>query len=191
MLVTIGIGASGGAAPFAGAQDGPPEATPSDCPATTPEETTELVRRFIDEVYVGRDASRVDAFLSGDFNRANPARPHSNEPGNADDAARVERSLAEFPDHQSTIEALIGEDDIVVVMMRISGTHQGDFADLGVPATVRPAAWRWVIVWRVACGQLVENRVVTDRLTQYRQLGSVTDDELAAIDTPTAATPTP
>jgi predicted ester cyclase len=187
-VVTLGIGARGDTSPLAVAQDATPAA---ECPATTPEENKDLVRRFVEEVYTQRDPSRVDAFLADDFNRTSPHRPHTNEPGNADDAARVERSLVEFPDYESTIEELIAEDDKVMVLMRIRGTHQGDFADLGVEATGRAAEWWSVIIWRVECGLLAENWVVTDRLTTYRHLGIITDDELATVGTPTVATPVP
>jgi hypothetical protein len=44
---------------------------------------------------------------------------------------------------------------------------------------------------RSKCGKLAENIVVTDRLTEYRQLGVITDDELATAEEPTAATPMP
>jgi predicted ester cyclase len=184
-------GAVGPLAPRVGAQVATPTAATADCPATTPEENKALVRRFMEAVYFDHGPSRVGEFLADDFNRNNPARPHRNEFGVADDAARVARTLAEFPDAQSTIEALIAEGDQVVVLLRIHATNLGPIADLGVPATGRVADWESVIIWRVACGKLAENWVVTDRLTEYRQLGIITDDELASVGTPTVATPVP
>ena len=46
-------------------------------------------------------------------------------------------------------------------------------------------------IWRVKCGQIVENWIVQDNLTMLRQLGTITDDELATVGTPTVATPEP
>jgi predicted ester cyclase len=129
--------------------------------------------------------------LAEDFNRTNPARPHQSAPGLADDVARIERSLTEFSDLHGTIEDLIAEGDEVAVRLRMEGTQEGAFADLGAPATDRPAPWESVIICRVECGKLAENWVVTDRLTEYRQLGIITDDELATVGTPTVATPVP
>jgi hypothetical protein len=43
----------------------------------------------------------------------------------------------------------------------------------------------------VACGQSAELWIVQDNLAMLRQLGIVTDDELATAGTPTVATPTP
>jgi len=48
-----------------------------------------------------------------------------------------------------------------------------------------------LVVWRVACGQLAENWIVQGNLTMLRQLGVITDEELASVGTPTVATPTP
>jgi hypothetical protein len=38
---------------------------------------------------------------------------------------------------------------------------------------------------------LAENWVVTNRLSDYRPLGIIADDELASVGTPTVATPIP
>jgi hypothetical protein len=48
-----------------------------------------------------------------------------------------------------------------------------------------------IVIWRVACGKLAENWAVAGRLTELRQLGIVTDDELSTVGTPTVATPAP
>lgn len=187
-LVIVFLGS--GRAPML-AQEASPAASPAGCPTTTPEENADLVRRYVEEVYNQHNAARADDLLAEHFNRTNPARPHQNEPGNADDVARVQRSLDEFPDLSGTIDDLVAEGDEVWVLVTMRGTHQGAFADLGAAATGKRAEWSAVYIWRVECGLLVESRVVTDRLSEYRQLGIVTDDELATAGTPTVATPVP
>jgi predicted ester cyclase len=79
----------------------------------------------------------------------------------------------------------------VTVLMTITGANEGALEDLGVAATGRRAECQSVVIWRVECGLLVENWVVTDRLTEYHQLGIISDDELATAGTPTVATPVP
>ena len=171
------------------AQEATPGASSTDCPTTTPEENTELVRRYVDEVYNAHNPAAADAFLAEDFNRNNPARPHQNEPGNADDMARVQRSLDEFPDLSGTINAIIAQGDQVAALVTMRGTHQGDFEDLGVAATGQPAEWQAAYFWRFECGLMAESWVVTDRLSEYKQLGIIADDELA--DAEAMATPAP
>jgi steroid delta-isomerase-like uncharacterized protein len=187
LLVVVGTGVSAtGALPIL-AQD----ATPTACAATTPEQNIDLVRRYIEMVYVKHDPQAAAQFLADDFNRSNPARAHQNEPGTADDVARVQRSLSEFPDLSGTIDDIFASGDRVVVRLTVGGTQQGAFADLGAPATGRPAQWSMIVIWRIACGKLAENWVVADRLTELRHLGIVTDDELSTVGTPTVATPAP
>ena len=72
-----------------------------------------------------------------------------------------------------------------------SGTQDGPLPQFGAPATGRPMARESLVVWRVACGELAENWIVQDNLTMLRQLGIITDEELATAGTPTVATPTP
>ena len=72
-----------------------------------------------------------------------------------------------------------------------SGTQEGPFPQWDAPATGRPMARESLVVWRVECGQLAENWIVQDNLTMLRQLGIITDDELATAGTPTVATPEP
>jgi hypothetical protein len=45
--------------------------------------------------------------------------------------------------------------------------------------------------YRVACGTIAEGWVLPDNLTMLRQLGIITDEELADAGTPTVATPAP
>lgn len=188
MLGVLVAGSLGAARPGA-AQDATPATTA--CPATTPEQNAALVRGYVEAVYLGHDPSRVGEFLADDFNRNNPARPHQNQPGTADDVARVQRSLTEFPDLSATIDDMIASDDMVVVRLTYRGTQQGEFADIGAPATGRQAEWQAIVIWRVECGKLAENWTIADRLVELRQLGIITDDELTTTGTPTGATPVP
>ena len=187
VLVTIVLV---GCAPLlpAAAQDATPAA---DCPATTPEENKALVRRYF-EAHNERNPAAVAELLSDDFVRNNVAFPQQDQPsGAADDVARVEAWLATFPDLQISIEELIAEGDIVMTYQVWRGTQDGPIPQWGAPATGRPMAREATSLWRVECGQLAEVSVVVDNLTMLRQLGIITDDELATAGTPTVATPVP
>lgn len=184
----IGAILGGGQGHRTGAQVGTPAA---DCPTTTPEHNKELVRRYFEEVYNGRNLDLVDDLLADDFGRTNPAQPHTNQPGNDDDAQRVRAWFDDFPDLTLTVDDLIAEHDRVAVRLTWRGTQAGALDAFGAPATGRPAEWSVFVFYRIACGQLVENWVVLDYLTMLRQLGIVADDELTDVATPTVATPTP
>ena len=76
-----------------------------------------------------------------------------------------------FPDLRYTVEALIGEGDMVAVLYTWQGTHSGDLA--GFPPTGRSVTTMGMIVCRVASGRIVEQWDVDDRLSVMQQLGLI------------------
>ena len=192
MVVLVGLLVLGGGQSRLGATRGAtPEASPPGCPTTTPDQNQDLVRRYWDEVYNGRQPERADAFLTDDFVRHNPGRPQRNEPGNADDIGRARENLTDFPDLRITIEDVVAAGDQVVVRLSWTGTQQAPLEAWGAPATGRRATYELVAIYGVRCGQLAEQWIVADYLGLLRQVGVVTDDELRTVGIPTVATPTP
>ena len=174
--------AAGHASPAAG--------TP--CPATSEAENAALVRRYYEEAYNERNPALAHELLADQFVRHNVAAPHGDQThGNADDVARVEAWLSAFPDLHVTIEKLIATEDTVVVWNIWRGTQEGPLPQWDAPVTGRTMERESIIIYGVACGQIVENWIVQDNLTMLRQLGIITDEELADAGTPTVATPVP
>ena len=67
---------------------------------------------------------------------------------------------------------LIGEGDIVVQHVTLHGTHRASTMPLlaDVPITGRSAAWRFIHIWRVTEGMLVEHWACRDDLGLLEQL---------------------
>jgi steroid delta-isomerase-like uncharacterized protein len=171
-------------------QASPTAGTP--CPATSEEENAALVSRYLEEAYNGRNLVVVDELLADDFVRHSLGSPHQGQgPGNTDDRARVEAWLTAFPDLHIDIQKLVAADDTVVAWLIWSGTNDGPLPNWDAPVTGRAMERESITIYRVACGQIVENWIVQDNLTMLRQLGIITDDELATAGTPTVAIPTP
>jgi steroid delta-isomerase-like uncharacterized protein len=175
------------------AQEASSAASPAaDCPATTPEENEALVRDYYEDAYNAHDPEAVADLLADDFVRHNVAYPQPDQaPGTADDVARIEEYLAIFPDLQIAIEDLYSTGDTVISTQVWTGNQEGPFPQWGAPATGRPMSRESIVIWRVECGQIMENWIVQDNLTMLRQLGIITDEELATAGTPTVATPAP
>ncbi len=82
-----------------------------------------------------------------------------------------------FPDWTTTIDRLFAEDDWVVELMHVSGTHlagpatphHGDLR--GVDPTGKAFDVRQSHYWRLREGLIVEHEVVRDDLGLHRQLG--------------------
>lgn len=167
-------------------------AADASCPATTAEENEALVSRYYDEAYNARNTAVIDELLADDFIRHNVAVPQVNQgPGNADDVARVESWLGAFTDLQITIEELFATANTVVSFVVWRGTQDGPLPQWDAPVTGLPMERESLVVWHVACGELAENWIVQDNLTMLRQLGIVSDEELATAGTPSVTTPAP
>ena len=85
----------------------------------------------------------------------------------------------------------MAEGDRVAARMTWSGTQADPLEAWNAPNTGRHMdveAWTFI---RVACGKIAQEWVLPDNVTLLRQLGIITDDELADAGTPTVATPVP
>ena len=67
---------------------------------------------------------------------------------------------------------LIGDGDLVAQHLTLHGTHRASTMPLlaGTPVSGRPAAWRFVHIWRVADGMIVEHWACRDDLGLLEQL---------------------
>ena len=59
---------------------------------------------------------------------------------------------------------LVADGDLVVQHVTVHGTHRASTMPLldGVPVTGRPATWRFIHIWRVADGMIVEHWACRD-----------------------------
>jgi predicted ester cyclase len=173
------------------------EATPAtdmngDCPQTTEEQNADLVRSWYEAVWDQRDLDLIDDILAPNYVRYRAGVPFDNESGTADDRAFVEALLAEFPDIKFSVEDLLVDGDKVAVRTIATGTQMGPMTDLGnAAATERQMSRENLAIWRIECGKLAEQWIVQDNLGMLRQLGVITQDEMADAAEPDVATPVP
>ena len=67
---------------------------------------------------------------------------------------------------------LVAEGNLVVQHVTVHGTHRGSTMPLldGIPVRARPAAWRFIHIWRVAGGMVVEHWACRDDMGLVEQL---------------------
>lgn len=117
----------------------------------------ELVHRHYDDFVNRGDLAAADRDLRPDFvDHAAPDAP----PG--PDAAKgwIEAVRSGFPDISVTEDVVIAQGDMVAVLAKWRGTHNGPF--LGVAPTGRAVEMRGIVLWRVQDGQLAERWAVLD-----------------------------
>ena len=171
------------------------EATP--CPTTTEEQNKALVRRYWEEGWGQGHIEVLEEVLAEDYVYHLPGLaiiiPAEQSPGaaRADVAERIQEYRTDFPDLRITVEEVVAEGDRVAVRTTWSGTQADPLEAWDSPDTGRYAARETWVFSRVACGKIAEGWSLPDNLSLLRQLGIITDEELADAGTPTVATPVP
>ncbi len=114
--------------------------------------------------------------------------PMQGSPRQGQRAARIriyEDIRNTFPDQHNTIERLFAEDDWVIELMTIRGTHlaRASMAHHGVGGiepTGKSFSVKQVHLWRIRDGKIIEHEPVRDDLGMHRQLGLAQSDPKAS-----------
>lgn len=127
---------------------------------------TETVRSFYDTVFQSGDIDAASLMMADDFvdHAPWPGHPATREGFQAGCASM----RAAFPDLSIEPIKTVEEDDKVAVVVRISGTHHGDF--LGNKGTGRSFEIEGVDILRVQDGKLCEHWGVMDAGQMLAQL---------------------
>jgi steroid delta-isomerase-like uncharacterized protein len=166
------------------AQDATPAA---DCPATTPEENKDLVRRWFEALSSGA-AEEVAAVAADDIVYHDPSPSEEAQTGGTEGWAGDRQQ--DYPDLNVAVEQMIAEGDMVASYQRYLGTQEGDIEDAqGVPATGLQTEWVSMGLFRIECGKIAEIWSVADDLGRLQRLGVITDAELQSVEP--IATPSP
>jgi ketosteroid isomerase-like protein len=108
------------------------------------EANKELVRRHFEEIFNRRNLSAADELMAQDYLEHAVAPFGQAEPGRVDGPAAICQTaqwlLAQFPDLQMTIEAIVAEGDTVAVRVFSEGTNLGPLNGVVPPTGKRFAA---------------------------------------------------
>jgi predicted SnoaL-like aldol condensation-catalyzing enzyme len=135
------------------------EATVVQQETSSVEENRALVESAIEEVFNQRNVSAADKYIAEDLINHNPLAGQGREPlkqysGN--------EYFTAFPDSQTTIEQILGENDRVLVFLNWMGTHEGEF--FGKQSTNKEVSMRTAHIFRIEDGMIAEQWEIADRL---------------------------
>jgi steroid delta-isomerase-like uncharacterized protein len=131
------------------------------------EDNKALVRRMMEQLPKGWDEQAAEMFAP-DWVNIDPGLP----PMRGHEGARQLFTIfsTAFPNDVSiTVHRIIAEGDTVAANFTFGGTHEGEF--MGMPPTGKRVEVTGTGMFRLADGQLVENRVNFDTLGLLQQLG--------------------
>jgi len=118
-----------------------------------------LVESFIEEIFNKHNLSAIEKYL-------NPTA----RKGNEGFKQFLSAFFNAFPDWHANLEQIVAENNLVVIFLNGSGTHQGEFQ--GMPPTHKPVKIRSADLYRIINGIIVEHRDVVDQLNLLRQTGT-------------------
>ena len=126
-----------------------------------------LVRRTLEEFYNKGNIARADEFFAADYANHDPAQPE------ARDLEGLKRywmaTCAGFPDHETTIEELLADGEMVVKRATTRGTQTSEFN--GLPATGKRLVVSSISIYRIVDGKIAECWWGYDSLGIMQQLG--------------------
>lgn len=128
----------------------------------------DLVRRFVDEIFVKRNADAVDELLAPDF--TSHTFPSTGD-GRADMKAAIERVHGALSDVAFSVDQLVAEGDLVATLLTSSATQTGDL--MGMPGSGKRYEIGEIHLFRVRDVQVVEHWHYHDALGMMKQLGAM------------------
>jgi steroid delta-isomerase-like uncharacterized protein len=133
----------------------------------TAETNQRIMERFTSEFLTTGDASLAEEFLSPDIVLHFAGQQQR---GRDTYLAVVAANGDTFEDLVWTVEEMVADGDAVAVRYTMTGTHRGDFA--GIPPTGKAVVAQSMAFYRLADGQIVEERAQLDMLGILQQLGA-------------------
>ena len=134
------------------------------------EQNKAVFRQIVEEIFNQGNISLFDELVAPDFIEHEELPPGI--PVGRDGAKVLFTQLrSAFPDFNAEIEDLIAEGDRVVVRMKWTGTHEGEF--MGIPPTGRSISIEVIDIVRFEGGKFVEHWGIMDNMGMMQQLGVV------------------
>jgi len=137
-------------------------------PQTQADQNKAIVRRLFEEAFNKRNAGVINELLAANYVNHDFPAPAPGAEGFRQVNALF---LTAFPDMHVTFEEELAEGNMVITRGYFTGTHKGEFQ--GVPPTGKQIKVKYIDIWRVENGKLVENWVQMDQLGLLQQLGVV------------------
>jgi len=134
-------------------------------------EDNKAVVRSVEEAWDNQDLDSLDQYFAPEFDNSASGVPEL--PGGLAGAKMAHGgAMQSFPDRKVHIEELLADGDKVVVRARITGTNQGGFPLMNVPANGNPIDFAFVGIYTLRDGKIVSHWGLNDAATLMQQLSA-------------------
>jgi predicted ester cyclase len=136
------------------------------------DENKAIVRRFFEHAWNQNKTSDLEEYISAERIHHFGAKPLKHSTDGLREMIKNWRGA--MPDYHAHIENTIAEGDLVVVLLRFTGTQTGRFeiASRVLEPTNRKIDESEILIFRIAQGKIVESWATWDRLSVLEQLGA-------------------
>jgi steroid delta-isomerase-like uncharacterized protein len=131
------------------------------------EQNTGIIKRTVDSINQ-RKLAQLAELTHPNFKRHDLAGALPEVSGADGPVNLVQMVLSGIPDIQYEIVQIVAKDDRVVVQLRGTGTHRGEF--LGVPGTGKRIEWNAINIYRFEDGKVIETWQLLDVWGLMRQM---------------------
>ena len=118
-----------------------------------------LVESFVEEIFNKHNLSATENYL-------NPVAGK----GSGEFKEFLSAFFKAFPDWHANIEQIVAEDNLVVIFLNGTGTHQGEFQ--GTAPTYKRVNIRSADLYKIENGIIVEHSDIVDQLNLLQQTGA-------------------
>lgn len=132
------------------------------------EQNIDIIKRLVDIVNQQK-LSQLAELTHPDFKRHDLAGALPEVSGISGAVDLTQMVLRAIPDIHYEIKQLVAKDDRVVVQLRGTGTHRGEF--LGTAGTGKRLEWNAINIYRFKDGKAVETWQLADVWGLLRQMG--------------------
>jgi predicted ester cyclase len=134
----------------------------------------DIALRWVQEVWNEGRLEVIDELHGEDY-----VRHHDSDAGAGREhyKSHTANVLKVLPDHHCRTEQVIAEDDLVMLRLMCTGTHQGRYGD--IEPTGRPIEFQTVEILRIVDGKIVESWHSYDRLSLLNQMGAAASIQFA------------
>lgn len=132
----------------------------------------DTVKRFIDEVWNKRKLDLLEGLLHFPYeinNLLSEAGPAEVDPAGM--RRHIQEWIDAFPDLHLAVADMVAEDDKVVLLWTMKGTHHGEYQGKG--PTGNKINVNAVALFRLKDGKLCGHSVMVDALNLYQQIGII------------------